>query len=234
MVGALARDEIDARRDDPADDRPRPASRSTSRRRRAPDGAAARSGRCGPPPSPTGTVSLEVRRGEILGLAGLVGSGRTSLARTHLRHRPAARRRGRGSTARRSRIRSPRDAIARGIYLVPEDRKRAGLVLEMPIRENVTLADLLGHARMGLISGAARDQDGGAAALAPGHQGAVGRDAGRDALRRQPAEGGARQVAVDAAAADHLRRADPRHRRRRQERDLRADARPRRQPASPS
>ena len=39
--------------------------------------------------------------------------------------------------------------------MAPEDRKRAGLVLDMPIRENVTLADLPGHARMGLINGAA-------------------------------------------------------------------------------
>ena len=48
-----------------------------------------------------------------------------------------------GSTTGRSRSAVPRDAIRRGIYLVPEDRKRAGLVLDMPIRENISLADLL-------------------------------------------------------------------------------------------
>jgi ribose transport system ATP-binding protein len=103
---------------------------------------------------PDRTVSLEVRRGEILGLAGLVGSGRTSLARTLFGIDPVLSGEVR-LDGEAIRIRSPRDAIARGIYLAPEDRKRAGLVLDMPIRENVTLADLPGHARMGLINGAA-------------------------------------------------------------------------------
>ncbi len=49
------------------------------------------------------------------------------------------------------RIRSPREAIRLGVYLVPEDRKQAGLVLDMPVRENITLANLLGHAHMLLI-----------------------------------------------------------------------------------
>jgi ribose transport system ATP-binding protein len=49
------------------------------------------------------------------------------------------------------RIGRARDAIARGIYLAPEDRKRSGLVLELSIRKNVTLADLPAHARMGLV-----------------------------------------------------------------------------------
>src|SRR5207245_2894501 len=49
----------------------------------------------------------------------------------------------------------PRDAIRQGIYLVPEDRKKSGLVLELPIRENVTLASLLNYARMWLVNGTA-------------------------------------------------------------------------------
>jgi ribose transport system ATP-binding protein len=52
-------------------------------------------------------------------------------------------------------VASPRDAIRQGIYLVPEDRKKSGLVLELPIRENVTLASLMNYARMWLVSGAA-------------------------------------------------------------------------------
>ena len=52
-------------------------------------------------------------------------------------------------------VSSPRDAIKQGIYLVPEDRKKSGLVLELPIRENVTLASLLDHARMWLVNGTA-------------------------------------------------------------------------------
>jgi len=91
-----------------------------------------------------------VRRGEILGLAGLVGSGRTELARTifGLDARQGGEIRLDGKAAA---IDTPRDAIDRGIYLVPEDRKRAGLVLGFPIRENISLADLGAHARSGII-----------------------------------------------------------------------------------
>ncbi len=103
---------------------------------------------------PDRAVSLSIRHGEILGLAGLVGSGRTSLARTlfgvdrllggeiRLDGKPV-------------RIASPRAAIAQGLYLVPEDRKRAGLVLDLPIVHNVTLANLLAYARFWLLDGRA-------------------------------------------------------------------------------
>ncbi len=100
------------------------------------------------------TVSLDVRGGEILGLAGLVGSGRTSLARTLFGIDPPL-----GGSIRLNgkplSVASPRDAIANGLYLIPEDRKQTGLILDMPIRENVTLADLAGYARWGLIRGGA-------------------------------------------------------------------------------
>ena len=90
---------------------------------------------------PAQTVDLAVRRGEILGLAGLVGSGRTELARTIFGLDPLV-----GGEIRidgeRCRIGSPRDAIERGIFLVPEDRKRSGLILDFPIRDNITLANL--------------------------------------------------------------------------------------------
>jgi ribose transport system ATP-binding protein len=95
-------------------------------------------------------VSLSVRHGEILGLAGLVGAGRTSLARTVFGID-----RNRGGEVRLDGapvvVRDPRDAIRHGIYLVPEDRKKSGLVLELPIRENITLADLPRYARMLLV-----------------------------------------------------------------------------------
>jgi ribose transport system ATP-binding protein len=106
---------------------------------------------------PDRTISLEIKRGEILGLAGLVGSGRTSLARTVFGVDPVL-----GGTIRLGgeavRSRSPREAIARGVYLVPEDRKRSGLILDMPIRHNVTLADLRAHARWFLIRSAAEGE----------------------------------------------------------------------------
>ncbi|WP_328702214.1 sugar ABC transporter ATP-binding protein [Belnapia arida] len=101
---------------------------------------------------PDRSIDLALRPGEILGLAGLVGAGRTSLARALFGVEPALA--GRISLGGEElRIGSPREAIAQGIYLVPEDRKRSGLVLDMSIAENVSLPDLDGHARAGLVSG---------------------------------------------------------------------------------
>src|SRR5258708_3971312 len=103
---------------------------------------------------PDRKIDLSVRHGEILGLAGLVGAGRTSLARAAFGIDPLL-----GGEIRIDNalveVASPRDAIRQGIYLVPEDRKKSGLVLELPIRENVTLANLLNCARMWLVNGAA-------------------------------------------------------------------------------
>jgi ribose transport system ATP-binding protein len=102
------------------------------------------------PAFPDRAVDLEVRPGEILGLAGLVGAGRTSLARAVFGVEPALAGEIR-LDGRAARVREPREAIALGIYLVPEDRKRSGLVLGMTIAENVTLPDLPAHARGGLV-----------------------------------------------------------------------------------
>ena len=103
---------------------------------------------------PDRDVTLSVRHGEILGLAGLVGSGRTSLARTMfgVDRLLGGEIRLDGKAAR---ISSPRDAIAQGVYLVPEDRKRSGLVLEMPLAQNVTLANLPFYSRLFLLDAAA-------------------------------------------------------------------------------
>lgn len=95
-------------------------------------------------------VSLKVRRGEILGIAGLVGSGRTQLAETVFGLTPADS----GEMILNGaavRIESPADAIARGIGYVPEDRRQHGVVLEMPIAANVTLSSLDEVSRHGLI-----------------------------------------------------------------------------------
>jgi ribose transport system ATP-binding protein len=100
---------------------------------------------------PGHAIDLEVRRGEILALAGLVGAGRSELARAVFGIDTAVA----GSLTldgRRLRIRNPRDAIAAGLALVPEDRKLAGLVVEMSVRENATMATLGRHVRHGLIS----------------------------------------------------------------------------------
>ncbi|MFO1037522.1 MAG: sugar ABC transporter ATP-binding protein [Geminicoccaceae bacterium] len=103
---------------------------------------------------PDRSVDLNIRRGEILGLAGLIGAGRTSLARTLFGIDPPLA----GEIlldGEPLQVRSPREAIGRGIYLAPEDRKRSGLVLELPIRANVTLAGLESYAKLGLIDGGA-------------------------------------------------------------------------------
>jgi rhamnose transport system ATP-binding protein len=95
-------------------------------------------------------ISLVLRRGEILGLAGLVGSGRTQLAEALFGITPADA--GELLVAGRPvRIESPRDAIRAGLAYVPEDRRRHGVVLEMPIGANSTLANLAGVSRYGLI-----------------------------------------------------------------------------------
>ena len=95
-------------------------------------------------------VSLTVRRGEILGLAGLVGSGRTELAEVIFGLRPADE--GQILIGGQPRIvRSPQDAIESGIAYVPEDRRQHGVVLEMSVAANASLANLAGVSRAGLI-----------------------------------------------------------------------------------
>ncbi len=84
-------------------------------------------------------ITLAVHAGEILGLAGLVGAGRTELARTLFGLTPATS----GTITLNGRpipIRTPREAVAHGIAYVPEDRRRHGIILEMPIAENITMA----------------------------------------------------------------------------------------------
>mgnify|MGYP005833797821 CR=1 FL=1 len=86
-------------------------------------------------------VSFQVRRGEILGLAGLMGAGRTELVGALFGLAPADR----GTVlvdGRPARIRRPADAIRHGIGLVTEDRKTYGLVPTISVRQNITLASL--------------------------------------------------------------------------------------------
>jgi rhamnose transport system ATP-binding protein len=95
-------------------------------------------------------VSLTVGRGEIVGVAGLVGSGRTELAEIVFGLRPADRGRMR-IDGREVRIASPAEAIAHGIGYVPEDRRRHGVVLDLSVAANASLANLRSVARRGLI-----------------------------------------------------------------------------------
>lgn len=102
--------------------------------------------------NPTGTpVSFELKSGEILGIAGLVGAGRTEVLRAifgadtklegHVRLDGQA-----------VQINGPRDAIAAGIGFVTEDRKEEGLILDMSISANSSLVDLRAVSRRGLLN----------------------------------------------------------------------------------
>lgn len=96
-------------------------------------------------------VSFTLRRGEILGFAGLVGAGRTETARLLF-----------GADARDSgeilldgkplRVSSPAEAVKAGLSLVPEDRALQGLVLKMTVRENIVLATLPRYSAVGWMN----------------------------------------------------------------------------------
>jgi ribose transport system ATP-binding protein len=97
-------------------------------------------------------VSFDVHKGEVLGVAGLMGSGRTEMVRALF----GADRRDSGKiclggSEEPIEIRSPRDAVRSGIALLPEDRKEQGLLLRLPVRVNISLARLSGVSRFGWI-----------------------------------------------------------------------------------
>jgi ribose transport system ATP-binding protein len=99
---------------------------------------------------PERPVSFEVAKGEILGLAGLVGAGRSEAAQAIFGVDAKI-----GGTilldGEEQAIDTPHDAIQCGIYLAPEDRRRSGLITEMSVQENVTLPGLSRYASAGLI-----------------------------------------------------------------------------------
>lgn len=121
-------------------------ARNVSRRRKSTDSSAIE----------LHDVSFRVNRGEILGLAGLVGAGRTETARALF----GADIFDSGVIAvggREIRVRSPRDAIASGIGLVPEDRKQQALFLALAIRTNLSIAAQDRISSMGVFISAAKE-----------------------------------------------------------------------------
>jgi ribose transport system ATP-binding protein len=96
------------------------------------------------PAHPEHALSFAVRRGEIVGVAGLVGAGRSELLQALFGVHPALAGEVRidGEAVR---LRRPSDAIRAGLALVPEDRKDQGLILEMSVRHNIGLAALARH-----------------------------------------------------------------------------------------
>ena len=95
-------------------------------------------------------VSFQVREGEMLGLAGLIGAGRTELARVLFGLTPADS----GSIVLDGEpvtIDSPGEAIEMGIAYLPEDRRRHGVILEMSVASNTTLATLRSISNFGML-----------------------------------------------------------------------------------
>jgi ABC-type sugar transport system ATPase subunit len=101
-------------------------------------------------------ISLTVRGGEVVGMFGLVGSGRSEVAECLFGSTPPIS----GEIflgGKQVRLRSPKEAINAGIALVTEDRKRTGLVLGLSVRDNASLATMRKFRRRGLIDRARQD-----------------------------------------------------------------------------
>src|SRR5438105_10307457 len=95
-------------------------------------------------------VNFTLYRGEVLGFGGLVGAGRTEMARLLFgADRATAGEIAVDGTTRK--IKSPTDAVKAGLGLVPEDRKAQGLILQMAVRENVALPSLRSRSRLGVL-----------------------------------------------------------------------------------
>ena len=101
-------------------------------------------------------ISFTLHRGEILGLAGLMGSGRTELARAIIGADP----RSAGTLTidgRPASVRTPSDAVARGLGYLSEDRKGSGLLLEKSVSDNIAIANLPRNTRFGVVDGSSLD-----------------------------------------------------------------------------
>jgi ribose transport system ATP-binding protein len=103
------------------------------------------------PVHPAHPLSFQVRAGEIVGMAGLVGAGRTEMLQTLFGVTPALEGRIRVA-GREVTPREPVDAIELGMMLAPEDRKQQGLVLGMSVRDNLSLASLYRDSSRGFLN----------------------------------------------------------------------------------
>jgi len=102
-------------------------------------------------------ISFNLRAGEIVGLGGLIGAGRTELCRALFGVDPIDS----GEVIVRGKpvqIRSPREAVAAGMALIPEDRGKAGLARELPIAFNVTMASMDDVSKMGILDKPAENE----------------------------------------------------------------------------
>lgn len=160
-------------------------------------------------------VSFEVRAGEILGVAGLVGSGRSNVAETLFGVTPASS----GSVELYGKpvtISSPTEAIRNRMAFLTEDRKDTGCLLILDILENMQIAVLQdryvkgGFVQQGAIETTCEDM------AKAARENAQSLRAGGKSFGRQSAEGADRALAAHGSAHPHPRRADARHRCRRQ------------------
>ena len=103
---------------------------------------------------PNHSLSFTVKKGEVLGFAGLVGAGRSELARTIFGVDEPL-----GGTMKLNgtnvTINTPKDAIDQGIYLVPEDRRNSGLIVDFNVRENISLPNLESYSTAKIINSTA-------------------------------------------------------------------------------
>ena len=163
-------------------------------------------------------IDINVRKGEVVGIAGLMGAGRTEFAMSLFGTLlwPPHHRRGAAAGASRSTLSSVGKAVEHGIAYVTEDRKTYGLNLIDHIKHNITLANLGGVSRHGVIDDL-RELDVANDYRAQDQYPLVERlPDDRQSFGRQPAEGGAVEMAVRQSGSADPRRADARHRRRRQ------------------
>ena len=100
---------------------------------------------------PKHNISFSVAHGEVLGFAGLVGAGRSEVARAIFgveeAHETEV-----ALDGKALRINGPQDAISHGIYLIPEDRRQSGLIVDFNVRENISLPNLEAYSSAKLIS----------------------------------------------------------------------------------
>ena len=165
-------------------------------------------------------VSFQLRAGEIVGLTGLLGSGRTELALSLFGMNPPDR----GTIALQGRqiaLNTNADAMDLGIAYVSEDRLTLGLILDQSVTANITLTMLERLADAFGLIGARAANPRCAMGRRTRDQGLEPRKPGEDTLRRQPAAGRARQMDGDKPACADPRRPDGRGRYQRKGRDLR-------------
>ena len=165
-------------------------------------------------------IDLTVRAGEIVGVAGLEGAGKSALGRAIAGDEPFEQ----GAmeiTGKALTPRSPRSAIEAGIGRLSEDRKREGLLMQQSLRDNATLIQ---RAFAGTVPRPKRRHDverrNGPAAHTTGRASSKLRARGRTALWRQPAEGHCRPLARARSTSSRVQRTDARDRRRRESGDL--------------